>query len=164
MMAFEITAAVAALTCGLVAGFVFAFATVVMPGISTLADRDFLRAFQVVDAVIQRGQPLFGMVWLGSAVAVLLSLFLGVSELAGLERVILITAALTYLAGTQLTTVLINIPLNNELQGVDLEATGAEELRQARMRFEGRWNRWNVARTAVATLVTAAYLLLLARI
>ena len=160
-MAFEMTAAVAALTCGLVAGFVFAFAVVVMPGIAALGDRDFLRAFQVVDAVIQRGQPLFGLVWLGSAIAVLLSLILGVGQLAGFERVILIAAAVSYLVGTQLSTVLVNVPLNNELQALDLDEAGAEDLRRARTRFEDRWNRWNVVRTAVATLVTAAYLLLL---
>jgi hypothetical protein len=37
------------LLCSLVAGFVFAFAVVVMPGIQTLSDRDYLRAFKVMD-------------------------------------------------------------------------------------------------------------------
>ena len=52
-----------------VAGVVFAFAVVVMPGIRTLPDADFLRAFQVIDRVIQDNQPLFLLVWVGSIVA-----------------------------------------------------------------------------------------------
>ena len=55
---------------GLVAGFVFAFAVVVMPGLGTLPDRDFLRAFKRVDGVIQDNQPLFILVWVGSAAVV----------------------------------------------------------------------------------------------
>jgi uncharacterized membrane protein len=37
----------------LVAGFLFAFAAVIMPGIRSLGDRAFIRAFQVIDRVIQ---------------------------------------------------------------------------------------------------------------
>ena len=48
----------------LMAGFLFAFAAVVMPGISTLGDREFLQSFQVIDRVIQNSQPLFMVMWL----------------------------------------------------------------------------------------------------
>ena len=48
---FQVTLIVATFLCTLVAGFVFAFAVVVMPGIRTLGDGEFLRAFQVMDRV-----------------------------------------------------------------------------------------------------------------
>ena len=54
---FQIVLILATLLCSLVAGFLFAFATVVMPGIKTLNDREFIRAFQVIDGVIQNNQP-----------------------------------------------------------------------------------------------------------
>jgi uncharacterized membrane protein len=38
--------------CSLVAGFLFAFAAVVMPGIRSLNDGNFIRAFQVIDHVL----------------------------------------------------------------------------------------------------------------
>ena len=41
------------LSCSLVGGFIFTYAIVVMPGLSSLSDKDFLRAFQVTDAIIQ---------------------------------------------------------------------------------------------------------------
>ena len=56
---FQIALIVATLLCSLVAGFVFAFAVVVMPGIKGLPDREFIRAFQVMDGVIQNNQPMF---------------------------------------------------------------------------------------------------------
>ena len=56
---FETVLIVATLLCSLVAGLVFAFAVVVMPGIKDLKDGEFIRAFQVMDRVIQNNQPLF---------------------------------------------------------------------------------------------------------
>lgn len=41
------------LLCALVTGFVFTYAVVVMPGLARLADKEFIRAFQVTDEVIQ---------------------------------------------------------------------------------------------------------------
>ena len=55
--------------CSLVAGFLFAFAVVVMPGIRRLDDAAFIRTFQAIDRVIQDGQPLFLLVWVGSVLA-----------------------------------------------------------------------------------------------
>ena len=42
----------------LMAGFLFSFAVVVMPGIKSLSDREFLRTFQVIDRVIQNSQTI----------------------------------------------------------------------------------------------------------
>ena len=57
--------------CSLVSGFIFTYSIVVMPGLSNLNDKDFLKAFQVTDAVIQNNQPLFMFTWIGSILAVL---------------------------------------------------------------------------------------------
>jgi uncharacterized membrane protein len=164
MAALEITLVVATLLCSLVAGLVFGFAVIVMPGIATLKDREFLRAFQVVDGVIQRGQPLFGLVWLGSAAAVLIAIVLGVGRLDGSDRLLLLVAGLSYLLGVQLPTLVVNVPLNNEVHKLDLDSTDDDASRSARERFERRWNRWNIVRTAVATLVSTALTVLLLRI
>jgi len=59
MEIFQVTLIVATFLCTLVTGFVFAFAVVVMPGLRTLNDGEFLRAFQVMDRVIQNNQPVF---------------------------------------------------------------------------------------------------------
>ena len=56
--------------CALVTGFVFTYAVVVMPGLKQLSDKEFIRAFQVTDAIIQNNHPFFMMVWLGSIISV----------------------------------------------------------------------------------------------
>ena len=63
---FHVSLILATFLCSLVAGFLFAFAIVAMPGIRNLNDRDFIRAFQVMDRVIQNNQPIFMLVWAGS--------------------------------------------------------------------------------------------------
>lgn len=149
----------AAFLCTLVTGFVLLFAIVVMPGIATLSDRDFLRAFQVIDRVIQDNQPLFIIVWVGSAVALLIATVLGIGQLAGLSRGLLIVAAIVYIVGVQLPTVTINVPLNNRVQTLDLDTLDETVATAERQRFEERWNRWNVIRTAFASIASILLLI-----
>lgn len=160
----QIALIVATLLCSLVAGFVFAFACVAMPGIGSLNDREFLHAFQVMDRVIQNNQPLFMLVWLGSAVAIVASGLLGAWQLSGVDRLLLIAAGVVYLAGVQLPTITINAPLNNQLQAADLQTMDEASLAEARSRFEARWNRWNIIRTVLATLTSALLILLVLRL
>ena len=61
---------VSTLLCTLVAGFVFTYAIVVMPGFGKLNDREFIQAFQATDGIIQNNQPLFMFVWVGSIASV----------------------------------------------------------------------------------------------
>jgi len=161
MSVLELVLILATLGCALTAGFAFAFATVVMPGLGKLDDRAFIRGFQVIDGVIQAGQPVFGVVWIGSAVALLLSAVMGALELDGLERVVLVGSALIYVLGVQVPTFRINVPLNNALQTLDVEAMDDAALASARRDFEARWVRWNTIRTVIAALVSVALMVVL---
>ena len=71
MTLFKALLLLATFLCSLVAGFLFAFAVVIMPGIRSLDDGGFIRAFQVIDRVIQNNQPLFMVVWVGSVVSLI---------------------------------------------------------------------------------------------
>ena len=163
-MIFTIILVVTTLLCSLVAGFLFAFAVVAMPGIGRLDDRSFIRAFQVIDGVIQDNQPLFMFVWVGSIVALVLATALGLSEIDGMNRTVLIAAVIIYLLGVQLPTARVNIPLNNKIQELNVDHMNDREASDARTEFEGRWNRWNRIRTVVATFVALALQFLLVRI
>ena len=90
---------VSTLLCALVTGFIFTYAVVVMPGFAKLDDRDFIRAFQVTDGVIQNNQPLFMLAWVGSIVSVVATMILGFIELHGIERWTVITIGFVYLIG-----------------------------------------------------------------
>ncbi|MBP7777382.1 MAG: DUF1772 domain-containing protein [Acidobacteria bacterium] len=163
-IAAQLVLVLATFLCSLVAGFLFAFAVVVMPGIKPLGDREFLRAFQAMDRVIQKGQPLFGLVWLGSVVALVAGLALGAGQTSGLETVLLALAGGVYLLGVQLPTFIINIPLNNALQALDVDGADEATLRTTRERFEPRWNRWNTIRAAFSTMTSAMLIVLLLRL
>lgn len=151
----------ATLLCVLVAGFILLFAIVVMPGIALLPDRDFLRSFQVIDGVIQNNQPVFLVVWLGSTLTLTTAAFMSYWALEGRSFWIVVFAAVIYLAGVQLPTVAVNIPLNNQLQTLDLKAAEEVACLKERESFEGRWNRWNIIRTIFAMLVSMMLLIVL---
>ncbi len=161
---FHIGLVSATLLVSLVAGLVFAFACVAMPGIGTLGDREFLRSFQVMDRVIQNNQPLFMLVWVGSAVTLLIAGLIGFGRVEGVDRALLLGAVVLYIGGVQVPTVTINVPLNNQLQTLDLETMDDAALAQARSAFEPRWNRWNQIRTVVATLTSALLTVLVLRL
>jgi uncharacterized membrane protein len=161
---FQIALIMATFLCSLVAGFLFAFATVVMPGIRNLNDREFIRAFQVMDGIIQDNQPIFMLVWVGSVVALLTSAVLGIGRLDGTGFVLIIFAALAYFFGVQLPTFTINIPLNNKLQTLDVNAMNETAQKEARIKFEPRWNLWNSIRAAFASLASALLIILLFRL
>lgn len=154
----------ATLLCSLVAGFLFAFAVVVMPGIGSLGDRRFMHAFQAMDRVIQNNQPVFLLVWMGSVVALLTSAALGIGQLNGTERLLLIAAVLVYLLGVQLPTVTINIPLNNTVQSLEIDGLDETSLAAARQDFESRWRYWNSLRTVLAGLASLLLIVLLLRL
>jgi uncharacterized membrane protein len=150
--------------CSLVAGLLFTFAYVVMPGITKLDDTSFLRAFQAIDRVIQNNQPVFLFVWLGSALALIAGGVMSVWELGGTDRLLAIGAALVYVFGVQLPTATINVPLNNKLQKLDIGTMIEEAQQRARMEFEPCWNRWNAIRTACSVVASIVLLLLLLRL
>jgi uncharacterized membrane protein len=158
---FQIALILATFLSSLVAGLLFVFAIVVMPGIRSLNDREFIRAFQVMDGVIQNNQPLFVLVWVGSVVALVTSAVFGIGQLDGVGRLLIIFAALAYILGVQLPTITINIPLNNKLQTLDVEAMNETTQKKARNDFEPRWIRWNSIRAALASLASVLLIILL---
>jgi len=86
---------------------------------------------------------------------------MGALQLEGIERVFLVGSALIYVVGVQAPTFRINVPLNNALQTLDVDAMDDDALALARRDFEARWVRWNAIRTAIATLVSVALMVVL---
>ena len=149
------------LSCSLVGGFIFTYAVVVMPGLSNLNDKDFLRAFQVTDAVIQNNQPLFIFTWIGSIVAMLITILVSVISVGLSETWLIVVIGVVYLLGVQGITVAIHIPLNNRIHKVKIEELNDETLADERLKFETKWNFFNYIRTSVAISVSVLLLILL---
>ncbi|MDF1659955.1 MAG: DUF1772 domain-containing protein [Verrucomicrobiales bacterium] len=143
----------ATLTTFLVTGLLFTFALLVMPGLGQLDDRSFLRGFQEIDRIIQNSHPLFVMVWLGSVISLIIATVMGFSQLEGVAQGLLIAAIALYLLGVQAPTMGGNVPLNNQLQTLELTTMSESQLAEARQAFEPSWNRFNVFRTLISIMV-----------
>ena len=126
----DISLVFAVLTCSLVTGFIFTYAVVVMPGFSKLDDKEFLRAFQVTDGVIQNNQPLFMLTWVGSIISVLSVIVISLLSLGLSEAWKLIVVGLIYLLGVQGVTISIHLPLNNRIQAIDINNMNNQSLNE----------------------------------
>lgn len=124
-----------------------------MPGLGRLDDGAFLRGFQEIDRIIQRNHPIFALVWLGSILSLIATAFVGFSQLEGWPLGLLVSATALYLFGVQLPTFRGNLPLNNQLQILELTALSEAKLANARQAFEPAWNRLNLFRTWVSVVV-----------
>ena len=154
-MAFlDISLIFAILLCSLVGGFIFTYSIVVMPGLSNLNDKDFLKAFQVTDAVIQNNQPLFMFTWIGSIVAILTTIVASLITVGLSDAWIIIMVGVAYLVGVQGITVAIHIPLNNHIQKLNIEELNDKTLADERLKFETKWNFFNKMRTGIAISVS----------
>lgn len=160
---FQISLILATFLCSLVAGFLFAFAVVVMPGIKRLGNSEYIRAFQAMDGIIQDNQPIFIMVWLGSVIALIVTAVSGIRQLDFTGLCLLIFSTLAYLLCVQLPTMTVNVPLNNRLQSLEVDVMDASAHATAREVFEKPWNRWNAIRTVSSCLTSVLLLILLLR-
>ena len=147
------------LLCSLVSGFIFTYSIVVMPGLSNLNDKDFLKAFQVTDAVIQNNQPLFMFTWIGSIVAILTTIVASLITAGLLEFWLIVLVGAAYLLGVQGITVAIHIPLNNHIQKLNIEELNDKTLAHERLKFEPKWNFFNKIRTGIAISVSILMLI-----
>ena len=149
------------LLCSLVSGFIFTYAIVVMPGLSNLNDKNFLRAFQVTDAVIQNKQPIFMFIWLGSIVSILTTILVSLVNIGLSKAWPIVLIGIIYLLVVQGITITIHIPLNNHIQNIKIEKLNEKSITDERINFEKRWNFFNYIRTAVAISTSFSLLIIL---
>ena len=148
-------------TCCLVTGFIFTYAIVVMPGFSKMNDKEFLKAFQVTDAIIQNNQPLFMLTWIGSIISILSTIVISIVILGISDAWYIVLVGIIYLLGVQVVTFSIHIPLNNHLQQFDFDKLDDEKLNKERLKFEKKWNYFNNFRTVIAFFVSLALIIIL---
>jgi uncharacterized membrane protein len=148
----------AALGCGLIAGVFFAFSSFVMSALARIQPAQGISAMQSINIVVIN--PLFMLVFLGTAVA---CLGLGVVSLVGWHQpgaAFLLAGSLLYLVGTFLVTMVFNVPLNDVLAKVDPGNLDSATLWSG---YVSRWTAWNHVRTAAALGAAASFILALWR-
>jgi uncharacterized membrane protein len=149
------------LLSALVTGFILIYALVIMPGLSKLDDKEFIKAFQVTDGIIQNNQPIFILIWIGSIVSVLSTIITSILSLGILDAWLIIFVSVVYLLLVQGITILIHLPLNKSIQNIDINSSNSEILSKMRKSFETKWNYFNNVRTVVAFFVVLIFLSIL---
>ena len=149
------------LLSALVTGFILTYAIVIMPGLSNLDDKEFIKAFQVTDGIIQNNQPIFILIWIGSIVSVLSTIITSILSLGILDAWLIIFVGVVYLLVVQGITISIHLPLNKSIQNIDINSSNSETLSKMRKSFETKWNYFNNVRSVVAFFVVLIFLSIL---
>ena len=145
----EVSLICSILSCTLVTGFTLLYAVVIMPGLSKLDDKEFIKAFQVTDGVIQDNQPLFILTWLGSVISVVGAILTSIISVGLPEGWLIVFVGVVYLLGVQGITLSVHLPLNNHIKKINIEKTDNKTLSVERQKFETRWNFFNTIRTGI---------------
>jgi len=145
----QVIALAALVGTALVGGLLFAFSVCVMKALAKLEAAEGIRAMQEINRVILN--PLFLLVFIGSAI---LSVVLLISKLSGLGGAsdVAFMAALLYVFGVFVVTAAGNVPLNKHLDAVDPEQ-GVAVWKD----YLDKWVFLNHVRTVACTLSVACY-------
>jgi uncharacterized membrane protein len=145
----------AALGSGLMGGLFLVFSVSIMPALGRLRPHEGVAAMQQINAAILN--PLFALVFFGTAVACLAVLVIAAGKWTQPGTVNLVLGAMNYLAAGILATILFNVPLNDRLAAV---AAGTPEAAALWRDYLVHWTRWNHVRalgcTAAAALLIVA--------
>ena len=78
------------------------------------------------------------------------------------ESWLVLFISISYLLGVQGITILVHLPLNNNIQKLVVDETKIQSLTEQRVYFENRWVTFNFLRTFVAICVSVSLLLIAA--
>jgi uncharacterized membrane protein len=151
----RLTLVMATIATGLAAGFFYAYHVSVTRGHALIGDRAYLEAMQAINATVRNWEfflGFFGALILGAA-----ALALRARSLRSPTTWLLAAGVGLYLAAF-LVTMLVNVPMNEELAQVALPGA---DLAAVRADYESPWNRANALRTGLSI---AAFALLVAAV
>jgi uncharacterized membrane protein len=139
----------AVILTGLAAGFFYAWQVSVIPGTKKVIDLTYLESMQSINRAILN--PAFFLVFFGTMVL----LWLATIQSYGSNKtmfICLLIAAISYTVGTFWVTAVGNVPLNDQLEALNLSELSAEKLSEFRQYYESKWNRLHMVRTAFSLI------------
>ena len=145
-----LTLAGATLTTGLIAGVFYSYASSVNLGLASQPDASYVATMQTINEKIQN--PVFFLSFFGALLfpPAALALHYPLRRRSGRFWLIALACGL-YIGGGFLLTAFVNVPMNEELARVPLDAS-VSELAHARAAYEDPWNFWNAVRTVLSLL------------
>lgn len=138
-------------------GFFFAWSVSVILGTKKVADLTYLETMQSINREILN--PVFFIVFFGSLLTLILSTYLQFNNKTVFGLVL--ASTIVYLIGTFGVTAFGNVPLNNELEALNISRLNLIELKDFRAYYESAWNHYHGIRT-IANMISFILLLLAA--
>ncbi|WP_254163919.1 anthrone oxygenase family protein [Chryseosolibacter histidini] len=138
-----------AMTTALIGGLFYAYSCSVNPGLGRLPDAQYIAAMQAINEAIIN--PLFMMSFMGTLLLLPLSTYCHYSATPTARFYLLLLATVTYAVGVFGVTMFGNVPLNDALARINLNAS-ADELKAQRTLFEGPWNSLHRIRSLASAL------------
>jgi len=141
-----------ALSCGLLAGFFYAFSICVMKALGKLPAAQGIAAMQSINVVVLN--PWFLPAFLGTTVLCGLAVILSLVSWRAPAAPWSLAGGVLYVAGTFLVTMLCNVPRNTALAAV---APASPEAAALWADYFSTWTAWNHVRTVAALAASASF-------
>jgi len=125
------------------AGFFFAWSVSIILGAKKVGDFTYLETMQNINREILN--PAFFLVFFGSLITLIITTSLQFYNKPVFWLVL--ASAITYLIGTFGITAFGNVPLNNELDTLNITKLSLLELKNFRTYYENTWNHYHSIRT-----------------
>lgn len=140
----------ALLLTALMAGLYYAYSCSVNPGLGQLADGDYIKAMQSINRAIQN--PVFFVGFFGPVVLLPVLVFLVRGNDSKVCIALVVASAVLYIFGSFGVTIFCNVPLNEQLDKVDVASQSTESLKEIAATFKSKWNSWHSVRTMASIL------------
>lgn len=138
------------LSIALIAGLFFTWSNSIMPGLKQLPTKNFLLAMQMLNRAILN--PSFLITFLIPVALLPLNCYLQFKEAVGVKFYFLLLACMFYVFGVFLVTMIVNVPINESLDKLDILRANDKDLLYQRIKFENRWIPFNTTRAICAFL------------
>lgn len=148
---FQLLVLLAAWSSAITGGIFYAFSSFVMAALARIPASAGMMAMQSINITVLNGT--FFAAFFGTALLCLAIIVLGLIGFGGLSTWAVAGAAV-YLVGTIGVTMVLNVPLNNQLAVMDVNAAASAD---AWLVYVRDWTLWNHVRT-IAALVAALIL------
>lgn len=146
----------AVITTAMSAGLFYAWTISVVPGLKNIPTKSYLEALQSMNRAILN--PGFFVIFFGSLVLMILSVYFQFRVQINLTFWLIVAGSIFYLIGTVGVTIFGNVPLNETLDGANINVLNPDDLENLRASIESKWNRLNIVRTIFSVL---AFIILL---
>jgi uncharacterized membrane protein len=138
------------LLTGLIAGLFFGFQCSIINGLGALGNREYLLSFQSINRVIL--YPIFLLSFIGPVILLPITCYINYKIGSSDLFPFLLASTLIYVIAVFGITIACNVPLNELLDGFNIQSATDTQIQDMRLKFETAWNKWHLVRTVASVI------------